>query len=341
MNRRRLLAHVGASSLVSITGCLGTNGTPAGSETETNPPSNESDAETDTTNPETAAIDDQPCPPYKTDRDTAVCSHTVDTDTASVYLDASPEASELDNGEPSDEITLTLHNQSASELTFNPNSWNIYHNAGTEWKELQQKQSGDGMYTISEDETHSWSFMEAVESVEEELELERGLYAAELGVSFDNSDDWIACIALIRLNHSAAGQPGTVEFDINLENRDDTDHSVTLRALHSACPHCQNDDPPCGQPCSEDVLLDTEYELAPDAEESITGMRTAITEDIDTYDVTAKTSDGEEEHRSGLDEDDRDAVENPEAYDFVVSDSTTIEIHITITSSGVLDSTVT
>lgn len=341
MNRRRLLAQIGAGSVAYAAGCLGGDAIPENPEAETEPSSNESEEKADDSNLGNTAVDDQSCPPYSIERNSAVCSHTVDADTASVYLDPSPDVSTVDDGVPGDGITLTLHNQSASDLTFNPYSWNIWYSSGTEWEELQQQQVGNGDLTVSAGDTHSWSFMEAVKSIQNEPELEPGLYAAELGVPDpENGDEWIACIALVQLDHSDAGQSGTAEFNIYLENRDDTDHSVTLRTLHSTCPPCQNDDPPCGEPCSEDTLLNTERELAPDAEESITGTKTAITDDIDTYGVTVKTSDGEEEHRSGLDEEDDGEVKNSEEYDFVVSDGTTIEIRITVLPSGALDSTV-
>ena len=193
MNRRNLLSHIGGGSIVGIAGCLG------GAETPDEPEAgNESDGEVDTLTPD---IDDQPCPLYETERDSAVCSHTVDTDTASVYIEPNPESSTLNDGTPVDDITLTFYNQSSNELTFNPHSWSIWHNSGTEWEELQQELSGDGRLTTSPDDTHSWSFIEAVESIQEEPAFEPGLYAAELGVPDpENSDEWVACIALVQLD---------------------------------------------------------------------------------------------------------------------------------------------
>lgn len=205
MKRRNLIAHIGAGSIVGIAGCLEdveTLGDPE-DDTDAGTPDdpeddNESEGEADTTNSE---IDAQPCPPYETERDSAVCSHTVNPDAVSVYLEPDIESSTLKDGTPVDDITLTFYNQSSGELAFNPNSWNIWHNSGAEWKELQQELSGDGHLTVSADDTHSWSFMEAVESIQEEPALEPGLYAAELGVPDPkNSDDWIACIALIQLD---------------------------------------------------------------------------------------------------------------------------------------------
>jgi hypothetical protein len=117
-----------------------------------------------------------------------------------VYLEPTPGQSTLDDGLPTDEITLTLHNQSASDLTFNPHSWRIWHTGDTDWWELDQQLSGNGKLTVSPDETHSWSFTEAVESIREAPTFEAGVYAAELGVPDPNqSDAWVACIALVTL----------------------------------------------------------------------------------------------------------------------------------------------
>ncbi len=96
MNRRNLLAHIGAGSIVGIAGCLGD------AERSDDPEAgNESDGDADSTTPE---IDHQPCPAYETERDSAVCSHTVDTDTASVYIEPNPESSTLNDGTPVDDI---------------------------------------------------------------------------------------------------------------------------------------------------------------------------------------------------------------------------------------------
>lgn len=213
MNRRSLLALVGAGSLTAFMGCLEGTETPADEEEAASPSdgstegtgstSTDSVEDTDTANPENTDLDEQSCPPYETQRDRAVCSHTVNTDTATVYLDADPNKSGLTDGKPDGEITLTLHNQSSSDLTFNPNSWEIGFNRGSEWEEFQRQKSGDGDVTVPADETHSWSLMDAVESIQDNPDLEPGVYAAELGVPDpETSDEWIACIALVQLNSS-------------------------------------------------------------------------------------------------------------------------------------------
>lgn len=195
MHRRHVLAHVGAGALLGAAGCLNENLPTDDSERRTESPGSMDD--TEYTIP---GIDSQPCPPYEIDRDRVVCSHTVDPDLAAVYLEPSPKRGTVTDGTPETEITLTLHNCSASELTFNPYSWHIRYDTGAGWRELQQDRSGNGTLTVSAGETHTWSLVDAVTAVRDDPDLEPGLYAAELTVPAPAQEsDRIACIALVRL----------------------------------------------------------------------------------------------------------------------------------------------
>lgn len=186
MNRRHFLAHVGAGTIIVAGGCL-ENTNAAGNATGTPRPT----------------IDGQPCPPYAIDRDRTVCSHTIDPNTASVYLASDPQSSTLDEGTPVDEVTLTLYNQSATDLTFNPHSWRIWHRSNGDWSELDKQLAGDGVVTVSANDTYTWSFLEAVQTIREDPELNPGLYAAEIGTPHpDTADEWVACIALTQFKPS-------------------------------------------------------------------------------------------------------------------------------------------
>lgn len=208
MERRRLLAICASTSVGA--GCSDLSFNPTDSSTDTPETPTPTDTVTDTPSitetrdedgTKSTKIADQPCPPFDTPRARAVCSHTVNADSAAVYLKPNPEHRPLDNGSPADEISLTFHNQSSKERTFNPNSWRIWHTPGTGWEELQPETTGDGEVTVQPDETHTWSFMEAVESIRSEPELEPGLYGAEIGVpDRETSSEWVACIALVQLN---------------------------------------------------------------------------------------------------------------------------------------------
>lgn len=149
------------------------------------------------------AIAGQSCPPHATSYDRAVCSHTADLDTAPVSLASDPRTSSLDDGAPVDEVTLTLSNRSATDLRFNPHSWRIRHLTGGDWSEMERRVSGNGVVTVPANDAHTWSFTEAVNSLQEEPELNPGLYAAEIGVPDPEADDdWIGCIALVRFDPS-------------------------------------------------------------------------------------------------------------------------------------------
>lgn len=185
MRRRRLLATIGTGAVTAVAGCAGG-----------------SDATTPTGDVPT--INGRDCPPYPTDRDGAVCAHTVEPTTAAVYLDAEPTAAALSEGLPASEITLTLHNESTSDVTFNPHSWTISRWTDAGWDPLDEQVTGDGVVTLTGGETRSWPLREAVAAIRTDPALDPGLYAAEIGVPDpETEEDWLACIALLRLTRSA------------------------------------------------------------------------------------------------------------------------------------------
>ncbi|SFB74508.1 hypothetical protein SAMN05444422_101668 [Halobiforma haloterrestris] len=194
MHRRRVLERASFGALLGLAGCLGEN------NTADDPSDTESTASMDDTESAIPDIDAQSCPPYETDHDRVVCSHTVDPDSATVFLEPSPRRSTVVDGTPESEVTLTLHNRSDSELTFNPYSWQLRSDSGSGWRELQQDRAGNGTLTVSAGETHTWSLVDAVTAVREEPDLDPGLYAMELTVPDpERESDRIACIALVRL----------------------------------------------------------------------------------------------------------------------------------------------
>lgn len=185
MRRRHLLATIGAGATGAIAGCSG--GSASSTPTADVP-----------------TIDDRDCPPYAIDLDGAVCSHTVEPTNAAVYLDANPTSAVLSNGTPASEITLTLHNESTSDLEFNPHTWTISRRVDSGWQPLEEEIAGDEKVTLDGSETYSWSFVEAVESIRTDPTLGSGLYAAEIGAPDPESNEaWLACIALVRLTPSA------------------------------------------------------------------------------------------------------------------------------------------
>lgn len=203
MDRRRVLALFGAGAVVGLAGCSGggdTLGDP-GERNDSERASTTARTPTGDANPDDSLAADRPCPPYSTSRSRAVCSHTVDTASAPVVLEPAPARTALESGAPEEEVSLTLHNRSSSDLTFNPRSWRIWHNPGTGWSELARQLSGDGTLTLSSGAVHSWSLTEAATAIRENPVFEPGLYAAELGVPAPGQGDaWLACIALVELS---------------------------------------------------------------------------------------------------------------------------------------------
>lgn len=195
MNRRNLLIQLGSGAILCTAGCLGDPGSPNDPEAE-----NERDGETKTPDSSFSIVS---CPPYGPIHNRAVCSHTVDREAESVYLLPDREQATLSDGVPEEEMSLKLHNQSSSELTFNPHNWRIWHKTDSEWEELERQLSGDGSVSVSAGETHSWSLVEAVESIQEDAVLVSGEYAAEIRVPDPETEgEWIACVSVVQLIES-------------------------------------------------------------------------------------------------------------------------------------------
>ncbi|WP_138004531.1 hypothetical protein [Halalkalirubrum salinum] len=193
MERRDLLASIGAGSTIGLAGCLG--------DVEILMPPASRNNFNGTEDAERPEIADIPCPPYKSDHDRSICSHVGDTDTAAVSLMVRPERTTLDDGTPTEDITLTFHNQSASDLRFNPHSWRFWYHSNGEWTQLPQNVSGSGLLTVSAGASYSWSFSEAIESIQPNPTLDPGLYAAEIGVPDPiHSDQWVGCMALVQFD---------------------------------------------------------------------------------------------------------------------------------------------
>lgn len=199
MKRRHLLARAGAGSIATAVGCLG-SADPSDEPRDRDPNAGGTEGDDGDGEPAVPAIDGQPCPPFETVRDRAVCSHTANADAAPVALEPSTERAVLADGRPAEEISLTLTNRSAHPITVNPYSWTVRVDSGSGWTAFWREYTADSHRTIAPFEAHSWSFTDVVESVRREPVLEPGRYAAELGVPDPGSDrEWIGCIALVAL----------------------------------------------------------------------------------------------------------------------------------------------
>lgn len=111
MKRRELLAAT-CTSIAGLAGCS----------------SGDPEQETPATTP--IPLSEYECPPHDTNAGAAVCSHTVDTGSASVYL--LPSKTTVDAS--TEVIELRLYNESAAELEFNPYQWSITRKSSSGWE---------------------------------------------------------------------------------------------------------------------------------------------------------------------------------------------------------------
>lgn len=135
------------------------------------------------------------CPPHDSATGSVVCSQTVDTSSASVYLLPSETTVDASSGT----VELTLHNQSSAELEFNPSQWSIMQQSASGWEPIEQRVSGDGQRILSPRGSHTWTFGEVVDLINETVTVDSGTYTAGINVPNPDGSDWIHCLALFRL----------------------------------------------------------------------------------------------------------------------------------------------
>jgi hypothetical protein len=179
MKRRELLAAA-STAAVALSGC-------ARSASDTQPDDTASPVGT------TVPLSKYDCPPNGPTEDPVVCSHTVDTDGADIYLLTNPTTH-------SETPTLTLHNDSSSDLEFNPFQWTVMQHQPSGWVPVEKRSSGNGRLVVATGETHSWTFEEVVNSINAQVTLDAGTYTASIDVPNPRGSNWIRCVALVRLS---------------------------------------------------------------------------------------------------------------------------------------------
>lgn len=177
--KRRDLLFAGSTAIAGLSGCALNS-----SDTQPN----------DTASPvgTTASLSEYECPPNNPTEEPVVCSHTVDTDAADIYLLTDPTTH-------SETPTLTLHNDSSSDLEFNPFQWTVMQQQPSGWVPVEKRSSGNGRLVVAAGETHSWTFEEVVNSINEQVTLGAGTYTASINVPNPRGSNWIRCVALVRL----------------------------------------------------------------------------------------------------------------------------------------------
>jgi len=179
---RRDVLLTGGTVLATLSGCAGR----PGSITEPTPGTR--------TPPPPAALAEYDCLPHKPVHGRTVCSQTVDTDSAPVYLSPSDPVA----ADPA-ALDLTLHNDSGNDLRFNSYSWTMWTDGASGWEKVERLSSGSGVVTVAAGETHTWTFEEAVRSINDEVTLAPGVYTATIPVPIPGEDGWMACLALVGL----------------------------------------------------------------------------------------------------------------------------------------------
>lgn len=180
MKRRSLLALIGGT--VAASGCISSG------DTGTTPA---------ITDPDPKALSRYPCPPYAAPGDLrAVCSHTVNTDKANVYLLPSPTKTAF----PRDELQFTIYNKSASVLNdFNPYEWSIWKVTEGEWTKVKRRSFGSGKIDLSPGQHKTWDANEVIGFVNSSFQFTVGVYAVEISVPYPSNNTWTRCIALFRI----------------------------------------------------------------------------------------------------------------------------------------------
>lgn len=175
MHRRRFLASVAVS--LGITGCLGTQ-TPA-------------------------------CPPFDTDTDRTVCYRTQ-SDDEPIWISVSHPDWTIVVGDNTVETNIfTLHNESDTDLRFNPHNWALYEEMSTDWKKISED-GNNGAVTIASGGTYRWSLSrvshpspnsENTEYITVDVGV--GKYAFLVNVPDSLGDGSLACIAVFSVHIAA------------------------------------------------------------------------------------------------------------------------------------------
>ncbi len=184
MKRRDLLT----TACVTIAGLAGCLGDATESKNRTKVPSTKSTTSS-------VSISEYKCPPHKIRSGPSVCSQTVETESASVYLLPSKTTVDVDTKT----LELTLHNNSSTDLEFNPYEWTIVRKSSTGWDPIAKDTNGNGRLTVDSGDTHAWTLDDVVGYVTEDTSLKQGTYTAEISVPNPTGSNWIRCIALFRL----------------------------------------------------------------------------------------------------------------------------------------------
>lgn len=186
MNRRSCLASIAACSIFGA-GCLEDD------ESSTEPTVSQ------------LPLSEYSCPPGGSEHQSraarrTVCSHTLDTDSTPVYL--RPSVEETSN--PLADLSVTLTNESAARLAFNPTEWTLYSYGSDSWTPVEDTEPpGFAVTDVPSGETKTWAASTIGEWIKRDgYEFPPSTYAAAIRVPDPRSHDAIRCVSVFRVRRA-------------------------------------------------------------------------------------------------------------------------------------------
>lgn len=118
------------------------------------------------------------CPPAGVDESGLDCSQMDEGADAEVLLEPSPESAT----DPA-EITLTLRNESAEQLEFNPASWQLWVEQNGDWERIEQTTIGDAYDELPAGESRTWTAADVPELIRgDDFSFDPGTYLAAISI---------------------------------------------------------------------------------------------------------------------------------------------------------------
>lgn len=201
MDRRAFLA----GAVFILTGCI--------QNSSSSDPRNSKPPTTATRTPTATSA----CPPFNTSTNQTVC-YPPQPENAPIWLSVAHPSWEVNTTDTTVETNVfTLHNNSDTNLKFNPYNWKLHKRTDTGWSDNLRQTIGDGFVIVAPDERYRWSFSliphpspnakntEYITVNEGNFTFKGGIderkYAFLISVPDSTSkEEWITCIATFTLS---------------------------------------------------------------------------------------------------------------------------------------------
>lgn len=159
MYRRTVLVAIGASTAGCVnTGAGGsdgrTNTDPNGTGTDQRTPDGRTTTDGGTPQDARERFGEYPCPSFAEGTDRTVCWHTVDPESADLYLSVASPVFEPAAGDAS--LPFTLHNDSGVPFGHNPYEWAIKRETEEGWEHVAPDMYIEPWETVPDGETYTW-----------------------------------------------------------------------------------------------------------------------------------------------------------------------------------------